>query len=158
MNIDWSSAGFVSRVKNQGSCGSSWAFATTGSGESYALLRNQFANLSEQQLIDCTSSYGNKGCTIEYPPYALNYIQQQGLASQSDYPYAGVVQNCKVQGGAFKIQKFSQVYGCDGLSSAIMKNPVIIGVDGSMFQSYSYGIFSNCGKIVNLTLLLVGLF
>ena len=132
--------------------------AATGSGESYALLRDQFADLSEQQLIDCSSSFGNKGCTTGYPPYALNYIKQVGLASQSDYPYAGVVQKCKVQGGAFKIHKFSQVYGCDGLSSAIMMNPVIIGVDGILFQYYSSGVLSNCGKTVNLALLLVGLF
>ena len=61
-DIDWTRDGKVSAIKNQGACGSCWAFSATGAIESAYLFKEQSLNLSEQDLVDCSRSYGNQGC------------------------------------------------------------------------------------------------
>jgi C1A family cysteine protease len=60
--IDWVSKGMVTPIKNQGQCGSCWAFSATAACESFSLQKGQTVNLAEQQLVDCSRSYGNQGC------------------------------------------------------------------------------------------------
>ena len=72
--IDWTTQGKVSHIKNQGQCGSCWAFSTTGALQSYALFYNRVVDLSQQQLVDCSSRYGNNGCSGGYPYQAFKYV------------------------------------------------------------------------------------
>lgn len=81
IQIDWTTKGGVSRVKNQGSCGSCWAFAAVASCESWALLSKKTVDLSEQQLVDCSSSYGNHGCNGGSRFEALSYIKDHGITT-----------------------------------------------------------------------------
>lgn len=90
-DIDWTTSGKVSRVKNQGHCGSCWAFSATGAMESFFLFKGQIVDLSEQQLVDCSRSMGNQGCSGGWAYYAMKYTIKYGLKTQDEYPY--VAQN-----------------------------------------------------------------
>ena len=80
--IDWTTKGGVSPIKNQGQCGSCWAFSATGVAESWALVSSRsVVSLSEQQLVDCSASYGNHGCNGGWPSSALKYVIDHGIAS-----------------------------------------------------------------------------
>lgn len=155
-DIDWTNLGKVSPVKNQGQCGSCWAFSATGVMESVALLAGQSVNLSEQQLVDCSRPQGNQGCNGGWPSSALNYVKANGIASESAYPYAARDQACKVQGGSFKISGFKSLSQCAGLTNGINTSPVSVTVDASNWSSYKSGVFSNCGTGINHAVLLVG--
>ena len=81
------------QVKHQHSCGSSWAFASTGALEAqHKRITNELAYMSEQQLIDCSWAYGNRGCSGGHANYAFQYISQcDGLCTRDSYPYLGYV-------------------------------------------------------------------
>ncbi len=90
-SIDWRNINgkrYVQAVKNQGSCGSCWSFASVAAIESYAALANggTVPNLSEQNLVDC--ALGTNGCNGGNDPSAWNYVKSNGgIATQAKYPY-----------------------------------------------------------------------
>lgn len=83
-------------IKNQGKCGSCWAFSAVGSIECNAKLEQGASlNLSEQDLVDCSGEYGNRGCGGGWMDDAMLYIQDNGIAAASDYPYTAKDGFCK---------------------------------------------------------------
>ena len=81
-SLDWRDKGVVTAVKNQGMCGSCWAFSTAGALEGAVAMKNKILNdYSEQQLVDCCSysKYGCKGCSGSWPEWAMDYIKDAGI-------------------------------------------------------------------------------
>jgi len=148
--INWANKGAVTGVKNQGQCGSCWSFSTTGSVEALnQIYTGNLNSLSEQNLMDCSSSYGNNGCNGGSMDQAFQYIiANNGIDLEADYPYQAVVGACRFQASwtGASMKSYSDVQsGNEGaLTSAINNQPVSVAIDAShqSFQLYSSGIYN----------------
>lgn len=91
----------LNAIKNQGQCGSCWAFSAVGAMEGYQIIvKGQRYILAEQQLNDCDSQ--SYGCDGGFAGLAIDYLNKVGAALESQYPYVAVDQTCKVQKGSVK--------------------------------------------------------
>merc|ERR1711881_237442 len=96
-SVDWSTnAAVVNPVKDQGQCGSCWAFSAVGTVESaYALAAGKLGSYAEQQLVDCSTNGGSEGCNGGFNQYGIQYIGTPGIAAESSYPYKAVDGTCR---------------------------------------------------------------
>jgi cathepsin L len=162
-DIDWTTKGAVTPIKDQAQCGSCWAFSTTGSIEgAHQIATGKLVSVSEQQLVDCAGAEGNQGCNGGLMDDAFEYvIKNGGITEESNYKYTARDGTCKktvskdVTISAYKdIKKGSET----DLMSALNQQPVSIAVDaGSNWQLYGGGIMKNCFmKRLDHGVLLVG--
>lgn len=149
-NVDWREKGVVTPVKNQGQCGSCWSFSTTGSLEGqYALHTGNLISFSEQQLVDCSSAFGNNGCNGGLMPNAFKYIESFGLETEESYPYTATDGNCTYNKSDVVARISDQVdlkYGdIDTLLRAVSHvGPVSIAMNvNACLQFYQGGIFNS---------------
>lgn len=161
VEVDWRTKGVVTKIKNQGQCGSCWAFAATAAHESYQVQFKSQPNtldLSEQQLVDCSgvSPYENHGCGGGYGVRALEYIKDNGQTTSDKYPYTAKDGQCQINSGAYRPFGVAEGHGCDEIEELIVRRPLAVRVDASNWSPYKSGIFSNCAKNINHAVFMVG--
>lgn len=158
--VDWVAEGKTAPVKNQAMCGSCWAFAAIGALESRLAIANNgdVQEYSEQQLVDCSRSYGNMGCNGGWMDYAFAYMKDEDEHESNDYRYVGRDESCKTVGGnTVRDTGFTDLaQSQDALEKALTQGPVSVAVDASRWSSYRGGIFSSCGTRLNHGVLAVG--
>ena len=152
-SIDWRIKGAVTAVKDQGECGSCWAFSATGALEGMQFIKTKkLPNLSEQNLMDCTNGYGNLGCDGGSSAYAFEYVRDnRGINTQQSYPYTvtnGATCNYKSQSiGATCSGLVDLPEGDEAslLAAVGTKGPVSVALDTSSpeFRSYADGVYTD---------------
>jgi len=145
-SIDWRQRGGVTHVKDQGQCGSCWAFSTTGGLEGLnAVTNGSLQSYSEQQLVDCAGGeYGNQGCNGGLMDDAFRYTADHGIDFESDYGYTAEDGYCMAGSNtpAFRNRSYSDVESSNqGLLNALANQPVSVGINGDGIQLYFGGIF-----------------
>ena len=156
-DIDWIAAGAVTPIKNQGQCGSCWAFSATGGLEGLTKVGyDQLQSFSEQQLVDCSTSYGNHGCNGGLMDNAFKFVQAKGIVHEDEYAYTAKQGTCKQATGPFKISGFKDIKDCNTLASELAGRPISVAVDATNWSTYKSGVFSNCKTSLNHGVLLVG--
>jgi len=153
-SFDWRTKGAVAEVKDQGQCGSCWSFSATGSTEGAHFLKTgELVSLSEQNLVDCSSSYGNMGCNGGLMDYAFQYIiDNKGIDTEKSYPYKAVDGTCAYNAANIgaTLTKFTDVKAGDekALLAAVAIEPTSVAIDAghSSFQFYKSGVYyeANC--------------
>jgi len=143
-SVDWREKGAVTDVKNQGMCGSCWAFSTTGNIEGqYAIKHGELLSLSEQELVDCDTL--DDGCEGGLPSNAYKSIESLGgLEAEADYPYDGKDETCKNNTSEAKVTVSGGVALPEDetlLAAWIAENgPVSIGINANLMQFYWGGV------------------
>ena len=167
VEVDWRTKGVVNPIKDQGQCGSCWAFSAVQSVESaVALTTGKLYNLSEQQVVDCDDT--DFGCSGGWMDNAFGWMNQNnGLCSDEDYPYVSgtsgmsdkCLTTCKNQPNT-KVLKHIDIPVSDlALLQVLSQQPVSVAIeaDQSGFQFYSSGVFTaTCGTILDHGVGLVG--
>ena len=153
-SFDWRDRGKVGTPKDQGNCGSSWAFATMGNLEANinGNVISEFKYLSTQMLVDCDTS--DSGCNGGMMQYAYTWLKKNnGIMLEKDYPYTGVKGACKYDSskaidmkvtGYFKLGSSSTIFSPvdeDEIKEYLYQTgPLAIALNGNPLMSYESGV------------------
>jgi C1A family cysteine protease len=149
---DWREHKAVNPIRDQGQCGSCWAFGSATVVESaYMIQRSKTVDLSEQQLVSCDTRYA--GC--DGGDFAADFYVQTGANYEKDYPYKAKSSLCR--GGVAPHEKIASltVLGADGAAPTVEQikqaiyqyGPVttIVAASSQSFQYYASGVYNECG-------------
>lgn len=163
-SVDWVKKGAVTSVKNQKQCGSCWSFSTVEGVEgAWALAGNILVSLSEQQLMDCSTSFGNQGCDGGLMTSGYEYVKKFGLTSFNNYPYTARDGQCNTAREKLRVATISKYTvvapNKDALLEAASKQPVSVAVEANQlsWQFYFGGIVRfDCGTRLDHGVLVAG--
>eukprot|EP00397_Hematodinium_sp_SG-2012_P015981 GEMP01016289.1.p1 GENE.GEMP01016289.1~~GEMP01016289.1.p1 ORF type:complete len:339 (+),score=69.27 GEMP01016289.1:106-1122(+) len=171
-SVDWSEKGAVTPIKDQGQCGSCWAFSSTGALEgAFQIATGKLVSMSEQQFVDCAKSrYGNFGCGGGMYNNVFNYLRNHTQCTEEAYPYQAVAAECTYETcdqpgnsafGAGVVTGYNEVdEEEEALMEALQKQPVSVAIeaDQAVFQLYHDGVLTDegCGHDLDHAVLAVG--
>ena len=164
-SVNWVEKDVITKVKDQGQCGSCYAFSATGSMEGiYAIKNNHLRNISEQEIVDCSGAEGNQGCFGGLMNQVFQYvIDNNGVCSEQEYPYDANQDQCND-----KCQNIVQISSYQNITqnnetilmNAVAQQPVSVAIQANLpsFQFYSKGIYndSQCTGELDHGVLVVG--
>jgi len=170
---DWRTKGYVNPVKDQGACGSCWAFSAVANMEAAWFRKTgDLLQLSEQQLVSCDKGGQDNGCNGGGPDTAFGWvIKYGGMASEEGYPYTGKDDSCNSVAAKKQVAHFSKFDFLDtqrGKNETVLlaalqnEQPISIYLDAtSAWHNYKGGIVtsSSCGAsggAVNHAVAIVG--
>jgi cathepsin L len=159
-SVNWITKGAVTNVKDQGQCGSCWAFSTCAGVEgAYQLSGKPLTSFAPQELVDCDKV--DAGCNGGLMDNGFKYIESNGICNWNDYKYTARDGTCKSSSctAVTKISGYTDVsQGSESaLTSAVNARPVSIACDAEPWQFYNGGIFSkNCGTQLDHGILAAG--
>jgi len=159
--FDWRDHNAVTDVKDQGQCGSCWAFSATENIESMNILKgHDSVKLSPEQIVDCDTT--DQGCNGGDTPTAFAYVTAAGgLDTDASYPYTaggGQAGPCnfspssvgaKINNFTWAIPACIQNPSCDNQDVNLLRNqlasiaPFAICVYAQTWQDYQSGIFDD---------------
>lgn len=167
-SLDWRDKNVVTPVKNQGGCGSCWAFSTAETLESHIAIATGKAPgiYSPQEFVDCAPNPdqcgGTGGCQGSTQPLGFKYAMSAGVISESSYPYKGRTNKCGTAGIApvAKITNYTLLpaNNYSALMNAVATvGPIAISAAAEPWQLYEGGVYNGkCGYDVDHAIQLVG--
>lgn len=152
-SVDWTH--MWDDVKNQGSCGSCWAFSATAAFEArYELahgVKHADILFAEQELVDCDPQ--SNGCNGGFMDYAFEYLQSHAFCTGAKYPYTARDGSCQVVkcAGGPTDRAFTDIQAKNeqSLLNELVNGPISVAVDASTWSFYSGGVMSSCGRGLN---------
>lgn len=147
--VDWRTKGYVTPIKNQGQCGSCWAFSSTGALEGQHFKKTgKLVSLSEQNLVDCVEK--NAGCNGGWMADAFDYVQKNGgIDTEQCYPYTAQDGQCQFDSSCVGSTCSGSVEIPQGSEHALqvavaMQGPVSVAIDANhqSFMQYRSGVFT----------------
>merc|ERR1719186_2104595 len=144
--VDFREDGLVTPVKDQGDCGSCWAFSASGAMEgAWAKSKGELVSLSEQQLLDCVEG---SDCGGGFENDAFRYVIENGIQSEESYEYRGVEGQCQADESEFvaHFRRFEEVDPDESqIESALVEvgHPIAVAVRAEEMLNYQEGIFDD---------------